>query len=122
MLRDMFKSKIHRATVTDADLHYEGSIGIDENLMEAAGIMEYEKVDIWNITNGARFHTYTIKSRRGSGDICLNGAAARHVQVGDMVIIATFAMMDEKDLENYKPTVVQVDAQNKIVNKDQVLV
>ncbi|PLX69797.1 MAG: aspartate 1-decarboxylase [Denitrovibrio sp.] len=122
MLRDMFKSKIHRATVTDADLHYEGSIGIDEDLMEAAGMLEYEKVDIWNITNGARFHTYTIKGRRGSGEICLNGAAARHVQVGDMVIIATFAMMDEKDLETYKPTVVQVDSQNRIVNKDQVLV
>jgi len=122
MLRDMFKSKIHRATVTDADLHYEGSIGIDEDLMDAAGIREYEKVDIWNITNGARFHTYTIRGRRGSGEICLNGAAARHVQVGDMVIIATFAMMDEKDLENYKPTVIQVDAQNKIVNKSEVLV
>jgi len=122
MLRDMFKSKIHRATVTDADLHYEGSIGIDEDLMDAAGIREYEKVDIWNITNGARFHTYTIKGRRGSGEICLNGAAARHVQVGDMVIIATFAMIDEKELENYKPTVVQVDSQNRIVNKDQVLV
>lgn len=122
MLRDMFKSKIHRATVTDADLHYEADIGIDEDLMEAAGIMEYEKVDIWNITNGARFHTYTIKGRRGSGEICLNGLYTRHVQVGDMVIIATFAMMDEKDLENYKPTVVQVDARNKIVSKDQVLV
>jgi aspartate 1-decarboxylase len=122
MLREMFKSKIHRATVTDADLHYEGSIGIDEDLIEAAGMREYEKVDIWNITNGARFYTYIIKGRRGSGEICLNGAAARHVQVGDMVIIATFAMMDEKELENYKPTVVQVDAQNRIINKDQILV
>ncbi|MGD9808724.1 MAG: aspartate 1-decarboxylase [Deferribacterales bacterium] len=122
MLREMFKSKIHRATVTDADLHYEGSIGIDEDLIEAAGMREYEKVDIWNITNGARFYTYIIKGRRGSGEICLNGAAARHVQVGDMVIIATFAMMDEKDLEDYKPTVVQVDAQNRIVNKEGALV
>ncbi len=122
MLREMFKSKIHRATVTDADLHYEGSIGIDLDLMEASGIREYEKVDIWNITNGERFQTYAIEGRRGSGEICLNGAAARKVHVGDMVIIATFAMYDEKELENYKPTVVQVDANNKIVQKTGALV
>ncbi|WP_303850459.1 aspartate 1-decarboxylase [Seleniivibrio woodruffii] len=122
MFREMFKSKIHRATVTDADLHYEGSIGIDLDLMEASGIREYEKVDIWNITNGERFQTYAIEGRRGSGEICLNGAAARKVHVGDMVIIATFAMYDEKELENYKPTVVQVDANNKIVQKTGALV
>lgn len=118
----MFKAKIHRATVTDADLHYEGSIGIDLDLMEAAGIRQYEKVDIWNITNGARFYTYAIESKRGSGDICLNGAAARHVQVGDLVIIATFGMYDEKELENFKPTVVQVDSNNKIIHKTDALV
>lgn len=122
MLKDMFKSKIHRATVTDADLHYEGSVAIDEDLLDASGILEYEKVDVWNITNGARLHTYAIKGRRGSGEICLNGAAARHFHVGDMVIIATFAMMNEKEIEAHKPTVVQVDAQNRIVNKDEVLV
>ena len=122
MFREMFKSKIHRATVTDADLHYEGSIGIDLDLMEAAGIRHYEKVDIWNITNDARFYTYAIESERGSGDICLNGAAARHVQVGDLVIIATFGMYDEKELENYKPTVVQVDSNNKIIRKTDALV
>lgn len=122
MFREMFKSKIHRATVTDADLHYEGSIGIDLDLMEASGIREYEKVDIWNITNGERFQTYAIEGRRGSGEICLNGAAARKVHVGDMVIIATFAMYDEKELENYRPTVVQVDANNKIVQKTSALV
>jgi len=122
MFREMFKSKIHRATVTDADLHYEGSIGIDLDLMEASGIREYEKVDIWNITNGERFQTYAIEGRRGSGEICLNGAAARKVHVGDMVIIATFAMYDEKELENYRPTVVQVDANNKIVQKTGALV
>jgi len=122
MLREMFKSKIHRATVTDADLHYEGSVGIDKDLLEASGIREYEKVDVWNITNGARLHTYAIESERGSGEICLNGAAARHFQVGDMVIIATFAMMNEEEIENYQPTVVQVDSNNKIVNKDEVLV
>lgn len=122
MMREMFKSKIHRATVTDADLHYEGSIGIDLDLMEAAGIREYEKVDIWNITNGERFQTYAIEGRRGSGEICLNGAAARKVHVGDMVIIATFAMYDEKELEHYKPTVVQVDANNRMINKTGALV
>jgi aspartate 1-decarboxylase len=122
MLREMFKSKIHRATVTDADLHYEGSIGIDKNLLEASGILEYEKVDVWNITNGARIHTYAIESPRGSGEICLNGAAARHFHPGDMVIIATFAMVDEEELKTFRPTVVQVDEKNNIINKDEVLV
>ncbi len=122
MMREMFKSKIHRATVTDADLHYEGSIGIDLDLMEAAGIREYEKVDVWNITNGNRLQTYAIEGKRGSGEICLNGAAARMVAVGDLVIIATFGMYDEAELENFKPTVVQVDANNKIVYKTGALV
>ncbi|WP_022850040.1 aspartate 1-decarboxylase [Limisalsivibrio acetivorans] len=122
MMVHMFKSKLHRATVTDADLHYEGSIGIDKNLMEAANIREYEKVDIWNINNGARFSTYVIEGERGSGQICLNGAAARHVQHGDRVIIATFSMVDEKELDNYRPTVVQLDENNQIVAKDGVLV
>ncbi|MGE4318042.1 MAG: aspartate 1-decarboxylase [Deferribacterales bacterium] len=122
MMREMFKSKIHRATVTDADLHYEGSIGIDLDLMEASGIREYEKVDVWNITNGNRLQTYAIEGKRGSGEICLNGAAARMVAVGDLVIIATFGMYDEAELENFKPTVVQVDANNKIVYKTGALV
>ncbi|GAB1534680.1 aspartate 1-decarboxylase [Geovibrio sp. ADMFC3] len=122
MLRNMFKAKLHRATVTDADLNYEGSVTIDKDLLDASGIIEFEKVDIWNITNGARFSTYVLEGRRGSGEICLNGAAARLVQVGDRVIIATFAMMDEKELEGFKPTVVQLDEHNKIVAKDGVLV
>ena len=122
MMREMFKSKIHRATVTDADLHYEGSIGIDLDLMEAAGIRQYEKVDIWNITNGARLQTYAIEGKRGSGEICLNGAAARLVQVGDLVIIATFGMYDEAELDNFKPNVVQVDANNRIISKTEALV
>jgi aspartate 1-decarboxylase len=122
MLKQMFKSKLHRATVTDADLNYEGSVTIDKDLLEASGIVEYEKVDIWNITNGARFSTYVLEGRRGSGEICLNGAAARLVQVGDRVIIATFAMYDEKELENYKPTVVQLDEKNQIVAKSGMLV
>lgn len=112
MLREMFKSKIHRATVTDADLNYEGSITIDKDLMDAAGIFTYEKVDIYNISNGARFATYTIDGERGSGEICLNGAAARHVQKGDLVIIASYAMYNEEELENYEPVVIQVDEFN----------
>lgn len=122
MLRNMFKSKIHRATVTDADLHYEGSVTIDKDLMDAAEILEFEHVDIWNITNGARFSTYVIEGERGKGEICLNGAAARMVQPGDLVIIATFAMVDDSELINYKPKVVQVDANNRQINKEEVLV
>ncbi|MCD8493442.1 MAG: aspartate 1-decarboxylase [Geovibrio sp.] len=122
MLRNMFKAKLHRATVTDANLNYEGSVTIDKDLLDASGILEFEKVDIWNITNGSRFSTYVLEGRRGSGEICLNGAAARLVQVGDRVIIATFAMMDEKELEGFKPTVVQLDEHNRIVSKDGVLV
>jgi aspartate 1-decarboxylase len=111
----MFKSKIHRATVTDADLNYEGSITIDEDLLEAAGMLPYEKVDIYNITNGARFSTYTIVGKRGKGEICLNGAAARLVQKGDLVIIVSYAMYNEEELKNYKPVVVHVDAKNRII-------
>ncbi len=122
MLRNMFKAKLHRATVTDANLNYEGSVTIDKDLLDASGILEFEKVDIWNITNGSRFSTYVLEGRRGSGEICLNGAAARLVQVGDRVIIATFAMMEEKELEGFKPTVVQLDEHNRIVSKDGVLV
>lgn len=115
MQRVMFKSKIHRATVTDADLNYEGSITIDEDLLEAAGMLPYEKVDIYNITNGARFSTYTIVGKRGKGEICLNGAAARLVQKGDLVIIVSYAMYNEEELKNYKPVVVHVDAKNRII-------
>ncbi|MGB9731614.1 MULTISPECIES: aspartate 1-decarboxylase [Calditerrivibrio] len=115
MLRTMFKAKIHRATVTDADLNYEGSITIDEDLLDASGILPYEKVDIYNITNGARFSTYTIVGKRGSGEICLNGAAARLVQKGDLVIIVSYGIYSEEDLKNYKPVVVHVDKNNKII-------
>ncbi|UOD34398.1 aspartate 1-decarboxylase [Deferribacteraceae bacterium V6Fe1] len=121
MKREMFKSKIHRATVTDADLHYEGSITIDKDLMDLANIKTYEKVDIYNITNGARFSTYTIDGKRGGGEICLNGAAARMVQPGDMVIIVSYGLYDEEELENYKPIVIQVDEKNRPINKDRIL-
>jgi aspartate 1-decarboxylase len=114
--RHMFKSKIHRATVTEADLNYVGSITIDKYLMEKADILENEKVLVLNINNGARFDTYVMTGERGSGIICLNGAAARLVQVGDKVIIITFINLDEEELRNFKPIVVHVDNDNKITS------
>lgn len=110
----IFKSKIHRATITGADLNYEGSIKIDSNLLEAAGMYEYEAVWIWNINNGERLMTYIIKGPAGSGVIELNGAAARLGQKGDLVIITTFADMSEEKAESWKPIVVLVDENNKI--------
>jgi aspartate 1-decarboxylase len=113
--RSLFKSKIHRATVTDADLDYEGSITIDEQLMRAADILQYEHVHVWNVANGSRIETYALAGAPGSGVICLNGAAARHAQPGDKVIIATFADVDEAEAKAWKPVVVRVDAQNQIL-------
>lgn len=110
----MMKSKIHRATVTDADLHYEGSISIDEKLLEKANMVPYEKVEIYDINNGARFSTYIIKGKRNSGTICLNGAAARMVAKGDLIIIATYVMVDDEESKKWNPTCVLVDAKNKI--------
>ena len=120
MKRIIFKSKIHRANVTDADLNYEGSITIDKELMEAAGILAYEKVDIYNITNGNRFATYTIDGERGSGVICLNGAAARLVHKGDKVIIASYGLYDEIELANHTPVVIRVDENNRMI-EDNIL-
>ena len=120
MRRTLFKSKIHRATVTHADLEYEGSVSIDEDLLEAAGIWEYEAVHVWNITRGTRLQTYAIKGTRGSGVICINGAAAHLNRPGDMVILATFAEMEEAEARVHRPTVVLVDRQNRIVSKDAV--
>ncbi|MBN1473206.1 MAG: aspartate 1-decarboxylase [Syntrophaceae bacterium] len=114
MQRIMLKSKIHRATVTDADLHYEGSISIDDYLMEKASMVPYEQVAIYNISNGERFTTYTLKAKRNSGTICLNGAAARKVSKGDLVIIASYVMVDEKESKGWKPKCVLVDKKNKI--------
>jgi aspartate 1-decarboxylase len=110
----MLKSKIHRATVTDADLHYEGSISIDEKLLEEAGIVPYEQVAIYDVDNGNRFTTYAIKGKRNSGTICLNGAAARMVAKGDLIIIACYVMADQDEIKNWKPKCVFVDAKNKI--------
>ncbi len=115
MIRTMLKSKIHRATVTDADLHYEGSITIDRDLMDAAGLIEYEQVHIYDIDNGNRFSTYVIEGAPGSGAVCLNGAAARKVARGDLVIIACYASYDEKELAGFRPKLVYVDGKNRIV-------
>jgi aspartate 1-decarboxylase len=120
MRRTFFRSKIHRATVTHADLDYEGSVTIDEDLMDAAGIWDYEAVHIWNITRGTRLQTYAIKGQRGSGVICINGAAAHLNRPGDMVILATFAEMEEAEARAHEPTVILVDRENRIVAKDAV--
>ena len=115
MFRHMMKSKIHRATVTEANLNYVGSITIDENLMEAADLLENEKVQIVDNNNGSRLETYVIPGPRGSGVICLNGAAARLVQPGDTVIIISYAMLSTEELAAHKPTVVFVDGDNNPV-------
>ena len=112
---NMLKSKIHRATVVQSELDYVGSITVDEELMEAAGIYEYEKVQIADVDNGNRFETYTIAGEPGSGMICLNGAAARQVQVGDHVIIMCYCQMSPEEVKEHKPKVVFVDDENKIV-------
>jgi aspartate 1-decarboxylase len=115
MLLTLLKAKLHRATVTQADLDYEGSVTIDATLMRAADIVPYEKVHIWNRTNGSRLETYALEGEAGSGVICVNGAAAHLARPGDMVIIATFAeAADEVEARAWKPIVVHVDAQNKI--------
>ena len=111
---EMLKSKIHRAKVKQAELDYVGSITIDEDLLDAAAIYEYEKVHIVDIDNGARFETYTIAGERGSGMICLNGAAARCVQVGDKIILMAYADLETEEVKNHKPKVVFVDDENKI--------
>jgi aspartate 1-decarboxylase len=114
-MRVMLKSKIHRATVTQADLHYVGSVAIDAALMEAADLIEGEQVAIADISNGARLETYVISAPRGSGIISINGAAAHLVQAGDMVIIMNYAVLDDAEAKALKPRVVHVDAENRIV-------
>ncbi len=114
MLRFMLKTKIHRATVTEANVAYEGSITIDRDLMDAAGIVPFEKVGVYNINNGARFETYVIEGERGTGVIGLNGAAARKGLVGDLVIVVTYSAVTEDELEGYQPTILLMDGNNKI--------
>ena len=115
MTIEILKSKIHRATITQANLHYIGSIGIDEDLMEAADLIEFEKVQVLNINNGERLETYVIKGERGSGMITLNGAAARKAVPGDLVIIAAFAHMSPDEARTFKPAIVFPDSNNRIV-------
>lgn len=116
MLRMMFKSKIHRVSATEADLNYIGSITIDEELMEKANIIENERVQVLNINNGERLETYVMTGERGSGIICLNGAAARKVHKGDKLIIISYALYDEREMKKNRPVVVHVDDDNKIVH------
>ena len=116
MRRRMLKSKIHRAVVTDADLHYVGSITVDPELLEAADILEHEQVAVVDIDNGARFETYAIAGRRGSGDMCLNGAAARLVSPGDRIIVISYAEYDRGELDGYAPRIVHVDAANRQID------
>ena len=114
MRRTLFKSKIHRATVTHADLDYEGSITLDAELMRAADILPYEKVAVWNVTRGSRLETYALEGAPGSGVVCVNGAAAHHNRPGDLVIVATFAEMEEAEARAHEPRVVLVDASNHV--------
>jgi aspartate 1-decarboxylase len=117
MRRRMMKSKIHRATVTDANLHYVGSVTVDQDLMDAADLLEHEQVAIVDIDNGARLETYVIAGPRGRGDLCLNGAAARLVSPGDRVILISYADYEDAELDGYAPTVVHVDTSNGIVDE-----
>lgn len=116
MFLHIMKSKLHRVKITQAELNYVGSVTIDEDLMDAANLIENEKVQIVNNNNGERFETYVIKGERGSGMICLNGAAARRAQVGDVVIIIAYAMMTEEEARTYKPSLVFPDDNNRLVN------
>ena len=113
MLTTMLQAKIHRARVTRADLHYEGSCGIDDELLERSGIREFQHIEIYNVENGERLTTYAIRSARGSGEICLNGAAARKAMVGDHLIIAAYGALTEAELARYRPVIVLVDESNR---------
>jgi len=122
MMRNMLKSKIHRATVTDADLNYDGSIAVDVGLMEAANMIPHELVHVWNVNNGERFETYVIPGERNSGTICVNGSAARRVHRGDLLIIASFTWLDEAEAQCHAPEVVLVDTENRIRKKNGVAI
>jgi aspartate 1-decarboxylase len=115
MQRTMLKSKLHRVRVTHSELHYEGSCAIDDDLLDAADIREYQQIDIYNVTNGERFTTYAIRAQRGSGIISVNGAAAHKASPGDIIIIATYAMYNEIELQKFHPQLVYVDEHNRIV-------
>lgn len=120
MLIEVLKAKIHRATVTDANLNYVGSITIDQNLLEASGIREHEKVQVVNITNGQRFETYVIVGERGKGDICLNGACARLAEIDDKIIIIAYCQLDNAEYEQHQPAVVFVNDDNQQVSQESL--
>ena len=117
-LRTVMNSKIHRATVTEADINYIGSITIDEELIEAANISEWEKIEVLNITNGSRLETYVILGEKGSGEICINGAAAHLVNPGDLVILVTYKVIEEEKISEHLPTIIHVNGRNKIIDID----
>jgi aspartate 1-decarboxylase len=117
MQRTMLQAKLHRVRVTQAELHYEGSCAIDEDLLEASGIREYQAIDIYNVSNGERFSTYAIRAERGSRTISVNGAAAHKAGVGDILIIAAYSIYSELELQKYQPTLVYVDENNRIIEK-----
>ena len=119
----MLKAKLHRVRVTHSELHYEGSCAIDDNLLDAADIREYQQIDIYNVTNGERFTTYAIRAQRGSGVISVNGAAAHKANPGDILIIATYAMYTELELQKFHPQLVYVDERNRIIaQRDRIAV
>ena len=120
MLRSMLKSKIHKATITEADLNYEGSLTIDSHLMESADLLPFEQIMVYNISNGSRFDTYVIEGKRGSGSICLNGAAARKGSPGDLIIIASYCLYSEDETAKGKSILVWVDAKNKLKERTEV--
>ena len=123
MQRIMLKAKLHRVRVTHSELHYEGSCAIDDDLLDAADIREYQQIDIYNVTNGERFTTYAIRAQRGSGVISVNGAAAHKANPGDILIIATYAMYTELELQKYHPQLVYVDERNRIIaQRDRIAV
>ncbi len=117
MQRTMLQAKLHRVRVTQSELHYEGSCAIDDDLLEASGIREYQAIDIYNVTNGERFSTYAIRAERGSGTISVNGAAAHKADPGDILIIAAFSIYSELELQKYHPALVYVDENNRIIDK-----
>ena len=119
MQLNLLKAKIHRVTVTHAELHYEGSIAIDGDLLDASGIREYEQIHAWNVNNGERFVTYALRAQEGSGIISVNGSAAHRAQPGDIVIIAAFASLSEAEAAAFKPTLVYVDASNRITHTNR---
>jgi len=118
MQRMMFKSKIHRATVTAANLNYEGSLTVDADLLDEADILPYEQIHVWDVSNGARLVTYALPGRRGSGQVCVNGAGAHLVKPGDLVIVATYTLMSGRKAKKYEPTVVFVDESNQLRDAD----